>query len=193
MAERHLVAVLSPHRPGVRIKTHGFSQFTCLSNQDSPPTYFCPLCKRPDNISITPTARATISLPLPVQDGSAHLPPSADWPSSAPPQTVVGHNCGAAPRWRRQRRREATASNGRGRAPLRSPLPPPPSAIPFIKGSPKPDLRPWGTGWFILFFFSSSPSSDSRAVRSGRPRTPLSVPWVAVVQIHVPPAPNFKA
>lgn len=179
-----------------QLRLMGFSQFTCLSNQDSPPTYFWPLCKRPDNTFITPTARVTISLPLSVQDGvrsPAHPPPPADLPSSAPPQAVVGHNCGAAPRWRRQRRREATGSNGRRRAPLRAPLPPPHSVIPFIKGSPKPDLRPWGTGWIILFPPPSFPSSDTRAVRSGRPRTPLPVPWVAVVQIHVSPALNFKA
>lgn len=60
-----------------QLRLMGFSQFTCLSNQDSPPTYFWPLCKRPDNTFITPTARVTISLPLSVQDGvRSPAPPS---------------------------------------------------------------------------------------------------------------------
>lgn len=77
-----------------QLRLMGFSQFTCLSNQDSPPTYFWPLCKRPDNTFITPTARVTISLPLSVQDGvrspAPPPPPQLTYPPPHLPRQSSG-------------------------------------------------------------------------------------------------------
>lgn len=123
-----------------------FSLLTSLSNQDPPPIYFCPVCKRQENIFIIPTAGVTILFPLSVQEGVRSPPPQL----TDPPPRLRSRPSGAAvvpPQDGADsatvRRRGATAKASRHSRPR--------SAIREHELSWNvPYLTAWGTGWFFF-------------------------------------------